>query len=168
MQIQNHGQIDRLEIPEDWLEAALSQEPLDTHSVRMFHPSNDAKVQLRLIYRGRPESEQDGQRFLECLNLQPHPLSGSEIEDLVAILREQGQLEFDIMGAETMTLNGKIILWVEGRWKDDPYWCGTIYIDADGTGRIVQEVTCFAPISSVDRQRQMFKRIIESIVWLHH
>jgi hypothetical protein len=166
MKIRNHGQIDSLEVPEHWEEAALSREPLDTHSVRMFHPADDEKVQLRLIYRGRPESEEDGRRFAYCLDLPPHALSGAELDDLVSVFREQGELEFQISAAQTMILNGRTVLWVEGSWRDDVYWCGTVYIDADGTGRVVQEVTCFAPIGSLDSQRETFKRIFESIVWV--
>lgn len=74
--------------------------------------------------------------------------------------------EFQIEKAETRDLNGKTILWVEGRWKDAPYRNATIFVNADGSGRVVQEVSCFAAEQEYQEYAPVFEHILGSLEWL--
>jgi hypothetical protein len=64
-----------------------------------------------------------------------------------------------------MDLGTRRVLWVEGRWLDSPYWSGNVFIDADGTGRTIQQLECFAELSAYDTEGPTFQHILRSIQW---
>lgn len=165
--VEKQGQVRSIRIPDDWTERAPLRESLVSPVIRTFEAPGKSSVQIRLGYRGRPESQSAGQAFLSCLKEPAHALSGTELASLSAILRDMGDaLQFEINSAQTVDINRKRALWVEGRWKGEPFWSGTLFFDADAEGRVVQEVTCFCDVSEHESFSPIFKDVLHSIQWL--
>lgn len=165
--VEKHGQVRSIRIPDEWRERQAVTEPLAVAAIRTFEAPGNPHVQIRLGYRGRPESQSAGDAFLACLKEPPHALSERELDQLSAILRDKGDsAQFQIGSAQTLEINRKRALWVEGRWKDDRFWSGTLYIDADAAGRVVQEITCFCDLADHEQFSLVFKDVLFSIQWL--
>jgi hypothetical protein len=166
MKIEHEGQINQIELPGVWHERDIQRQPLGLKQMRSFHSADNKNVQVRFIYRGHAESEETGREFQACLSAAPRALDSEEINSLAPILGDLAEPgEFDIVGAQTMDLAGRRVLWIEGRWVDAPYWSGTVFIDADGTGRVVQQVECFAELATYDVVSPTFQQILRSIQW---
>jgi hypothetical protein len=165
--VEKQGQVRSIRLPDEWRERAALTEPLAVAAIRTFEAPGNPHVQIRLGYRGRPESQSAGDAFLACLKEPVHSLSEKELGRLFAILRDMGEADqFQISSAQTLEINRKRALWVEGRWKDDRFWSGTLFIDADASGRVVQEITCFCDIADHEQFSQVFKDVLYSIQWL--
>lgn len=166
MQVENEGQIQVIELPESWTERAIQRQPLGLKTMRSFHSNENANVQVRFVYRGHPESDETGERFRLCLSTAPHRLDKSEINSLGNVLGELAEpSQFNLTSAQTMDLGGKRVLWAEGHWLSSPYWTGVVFINADGTGRVIQEVACFSALDTYESMRAAFQKILNSIRW---
>lgn len=166
MRIENEGQIRSIELPNGWTERQIERQPLVSQTMRSFHSGESDAAQIRFVYRGHAESGELGNRFRSCLSAPAHALDKSEINSLAEVLAEVGEpAEFNVIGAQTMDLQNKRVLWVEGTWVDSPYWTGTLFIDADGTGRMIQEICCFAELKSYESMAAVFQNILASLTW---
>jgi hypothetical protein len=166
MKIENEGRIGTIELPGEWHERDVQRQPLGLKQMRTFHSVENKNVQVRFIYRGHAESEETGRGLRACLSSPPRALDSADINSLAPILGDLAEpAEFNIVGAQTMDLAGRRVLWVEGRWLDSPYWSGTVFIDADGTGCVIQQVECFAELSMYEHASPAFQQILRSIQW---
>lgn len=166
MIVENEGQVRQMELPGQWIERQVQKQPLQVKQMRSFHRVDNANVQVRFVYRGHAESVETARGFQECLSRHPGVLDCTEINSLAAVIGELADPdEFRISTAQTMDLGNRRVLWVEGRWLDSPYWSGNVFLDADGTGRAIQQVECFAELSVYDAEGPLFQEILRSIRW---
>jgi hypothetical protein len=82
------------------------------------------------------------------------------------MLRERANPEvFHILSARTQDLNGKRVLLLEGRYTEIQKDLYEVFIDADGTGRVVQEVYFLAPKIEYLHYLKAVKIAFSSIEW---
>lgn len=166
-EVKAHGQIASMALPLGWLEAPDNpRSDMDAATLRKFHPEGLSDIQLCLYYRGMPMSEHAAAEFHGLLCGQAHSLTRSEIRSVEGALEGLGnETVFDILSARTEDLNGKLVLIVEGRWKEIDTDTYHILLDADGTGAQVQEIYFAAPRSQYPSRIQEAKAAIKSIAW---
>jgi len=148
MNISNHGQIENIAIPEGWVEGPVTEfQGIGTRSLREFHPPEAPDAQLCLFYRGLPVSAEGGELFREVLSEPDHQLSNDEVIALGEILRERADANvFELVNPpRTSTMSGKRVLLIEGLYKATNKYLQEMFINADGSGRVVQEIYFIAP-----------------------
>src|ERR1700733_11103789 len=119
MDIVNHGQIERLTLPDGWSEdLSVKRAKIGSRSSRQFHPKETSEARLHLFYRGFPISASEGKCFASVLSSSPHTLLSSEIKALAAVLGQRANsASFMILSLRTEDLNGRRVLVLEGRYK---------------------------------------------------
>lgn len=165
--ITNHGQIASMDIPTGWVEgAAKVYAGAGTRYFRQFYAPDIPDAKLCLFYRGLPVQPRSAQTFREVLALPAHTLEESEITALAEVLRDRGDSQqFQMRDIRTEDLNGRRVLVVEGtydRIQQDTY---ALCVDADGTGRFVQELYYLAPFIDFVSLKAEADEAIKSIVW---
>lgn len=162
----DHGQIDRMTLPHGW-EASRSQDGVvGSSTYKDFCPPDNKEVKMAFFFRGRPVSEYAATTFHTLLAKAPHILTPSEIKSVGEILRDrQDPADFSMLSAHTESLNGKMALVVEGRYKQIQQDTYAVMIDADGTGKFVQEIYFQAPKDEYARRLKDARQSIKSIHW---
>jgi hypothetical protein len=157
------GQIEAMRVPEGWVKR-------DNANIRAgaglteFHPVGHDDIRLNSFFRGTRISEKAARAFKDCLAKSPHNLTPEELKGLSQVVRDKSY-DFKVRSAKTENLNGKRILSVEGQYKDGGHTGShTLYVDSDGTGSAVQEISYTASGQdynfNMDKAQQAFKSII--------
>jgi len=167
MKLEEEGQIASIELPDGWIEEA--EEPSmfsgGRHS-RTFSSPNNSEVRFTFFYRGYPVSEADAEKFSEALGKPPHMVLSAEFHSLSEILGNLSDQDvFKPLISKTDVLNGKTVLVVEGEWLLADQYCQQIFINADGSGTVVQEIFFQAPKLEYARHMKMMKQIFSAINW---
>lgn len=158
------GQIASMPVPSGWELRTGYTLPAGA-GLTEYHPHINDDIRLNSFYRGYRIDEESAQKFKECLAQPPHELQQSEIQGLRAVLDTKGY-DFDLRSAKTVDLNGKKILWVEGAWQDAEHTnAQTIYVDSDGTGSAVQEISYSAPAKDYNTYLEEARKSLTSIQW---
>jgi hypothetical protein len=164
--IENHGQIKKITLPAGWVEGPATKGGIGTRSFREWHPVSDPDAKLCFYYRGLPTSAAAGKKFREVLDKPPHILTKAEITSLGETMRgKEDQSIFSPIMIKTEELNGKLVLTVNGRVTDRQADVKSIYVDADGTGKVVQEIYFQAPKELYLRYMKAAREAMESIEW---
>lgn len=164
--IRDHGQIDCMTLPAGWIEGESQYNVVGDSSFRQFHPPKNKDVALCFFYSGRPADDQSAVFFQSLLEQPPHSLNPAEIRNLAAIIREKASpVDFTISVSRTENLNDRTVLFVEGRYELTQQDCLAIYLDADGSGKYIQEIFFRAPTGAYDRFLLLVKPAINSIEW---
>jgi len=163
----NHGQIASMDMPAGWAEGpAKTYTGAGTRSFREFHSPDIPDAKICLYYRGLPVQPNSAQTFREVLAKPPHTLDESEISALKEVLRDRGDTEqFHLRDIRTEDLNSRRVLVVEGtydRIQQDTY---AVCIDADGSGRFVQEIYYLAPFIDFVASKADVDDAFRSISW---
>lgn len=136
------GQIRHIDIPSNWKQKQTSDN-LDT-SVGNFtaFQSDKNKDSLLCFYsRGGAMDDAAAKAFTDLLSRPVHQLTEAELNNLKPILRERLPGEnFAVTQANTQVIDGRKVLYVEGRHTNADLNVAALYIDAKGDGRFVQEV----------------------------
>jgi len=168
-EIVNHGQIDRMTFPQGWVAGEPAPNPgIGSRSFREVYRSDDRDSSMCFFYRGLPVNDQAAQTFRAVLSVPAHELTQAEIEPLSEILRFKTPVkseQFTMTSARTEDLNGKLVLIVEGRYTGGAEQIYEIYVDADGSGRFVQEIYFQAPKEQYERHFKEASDAINSIRW---
>ncbi len=158
------GQIQAMAVPAGWERRADSQLPAGA-GLTEFHAPGQDNVRLNSFYRGSRVGAEAARAFHECLAKPPHQLHANEIKALSQVLGDKDD-GFDIFFARTVDLNGKRVLSVEGSFKDKDHTSEkTIYVDTDGTGSAVQEISYAACGKDYQRYLGEAEKAFRSIVW---
>lgn len=162
--IHDQGLIKFMNIPNGWIE--FNVETFDTSQLRFFHPPDSLDAKLCYFYRGLPTETAAGQKFVELLSQSPHTLTEAEIESLNATLGESANyLAFDLTAAWTDLLNERSVMIVEGNWSRTNLRSYDVFVDVDGTGRIIQEVYYLAPPALYQQFIDEVKKCLSTIIW---
>jgi len=160
------GQVHSMSIPEDWVKrGGLDSKAMS--GLSEYHPAGHHDVKLNSFYRGMRIGADAAQAFKECLEQAPHLIEkgSEELHGLTEILGEKAR-NFNIGKAFTEVLNGKKVLVVEGSYKDAEHTTSqTRYIDSDGTGSAVQELSYTAPGALFKAYKAAAEGAIKSIIW---
>lgn len=169
MIVAGHGQIAKLELPPNWVEKTVTPPlgSLAARGEREFNPPGQDDVKLCLFYRGYPIPASSAEDFKQIISLTPHVLSDDEIDQLTDVLDNLANSEaFELRYARTLDFRGRTVLVVEGLWKVLQHEGLHFFVDADGTGRIIQEVYFTAPKADFDQYVDTVKQALSSVEWI--
>lgn len=158
------GQIATMRLPAGWSEG----EPLTirTSSLRQFNPGDKSDTALCFFYRGGPVSQLSAQSFHQVIQAPPHRLSDEEVKSIKEVLRDLAETKaFTMSTAQTANLGSKVVLIVEGTFDETLHQRYEIFVDADQSGALVQEVYFQAPKPDFDQYLEQVKAALESINW---
>jgi hypothetical protein len=168
MLVRDHGQVKLLVLPSHWREVEEIPEGPVMHGpeTRTFLLDTHPGVRLCFYFRGCPLPVPDAKAFHALLRLPAHELSADELEAVSMVIREASEPEyFELELLRTQKLKGKTILVMEGLWKEHKLCDLGLYIDADGTGAIVQELHYLAPPESYENYRSLVLELLSCIEW---
>jgi hypothetical protein len=169
MIVAGHGQIAKLELPPGWVEKNVTP-PMGSSGARgerEFNPPGRDDVKLCLFYRGSPIPGSSAEDFQQIISLTPHVLSDDEIEQLTDVLDNLANAEaFDLRYARTIDFRGRKVLVAEGVWKVLQHEGLHFFVDADGSGKIIQEVYFTAPKTDFDNYVDTVRAALGSVEWI--
>jgi hypothetical protein len=158
------GQIRSMSVPDGWTARAQAKLPCGA-GLTEFHAPGHEDIRLNSFYRGFRISATAGDAFKNVLTMPPHQLKSQELGSLTEVLRDKAR-DFDIFFARTSNLNGKRILSVEGCYKDQAHTGSkTIYVDTDGSGTAVQEISYTAGGKDYQAHLTEAEKAFRSIIW---
>ncbi len=165
--ILDEGQIKFMSIPPGFVQQLM--EPSEWHQsryVKNFHRTDNPHVRLVFYFRGNPLSEDEGGNFFRLLDTPSHNLSPEEIESLELMLYEDTEPEdFDLAVARTEELNGRDVLRFEGTWKGSNLYDVGIFILANPTTHVVQELHFLAPVKEYEDFKHYFDEALTTVLW---
>lgn len=191
MDISNIGPIKTLRAPEKWkrVTVRVSQGSRMDLPVVLLVPEQEsaARLEIGIFYRGRLESEEDGQYFHQLLEqhvkaIKPTALTPTQIKSLTRVLDLVGfnqysyptqmsgyMADFYLRTAQIHIINEKAVLRVDGEFKADnktDVYYNSLFIDADNRGRKVYEIYLLSSDKDLYlRHLTVFKEMTESIEW---
>ncbi len=160
------GQVDSMTIPEGWVKRDSVNLKANSGLVE-YHPAGDNDVRLNSYYRGYRISAEGANVFKECLASAAHAISkgSNELNSLAEVINDKTG-NFNVSSASTEVLNGKKVLVVEGSYKDAEHTTSrTVYVDSDGTGSAVQEISYIATGSLYKAHAGAADKAFKSIIW---
>jgi len=134
--------IDTLLVPREWRKEARDSNFGEVAKSLSFLPPDGQGAELALYDRGYPIASSEAQQFQTILDKAPHKLEPAEIATLNAqVLGNVGDSSaFQINAAETIRVNGKTVLSVDGEWREGGKKFHGLYVPKDASSREIQEV----------------------------
>ncbi len=161
------GQISSMSMPAGWSREPAQPSRNHTGNYVEFHSDKNPTVKMGTYYRGHRISATGAKRFHEILKAPEHELTDDEYRELSDVLRDKAKSEdFKVIKKKTVNLNGKRILLVEGEFKEIKQNAYAVYVDAEGTGEVVQEIFFQAPEADYPSYFKAAEAAIKSISWL--
>ncbi len=161
------GQIETNELPAGWSRTSAIAEGIA--SLAVFTPSDEPNVQLAFYYRGMPISQQFGEAFKNVLEKNQGVLLPRDLESISYILNDRKNSDkYQMTSAETVNLNGRIVLLVQGSWLGTNAASYEVFINAGRSGCLVQQIAFVAPKESFHRHVQKVKYSLKTIQWLEN
>lgn len=167
VEIENHGQIRSMSFPDGWQTKEVeSFEATPTKSWMEVFAKADPRASICFYYRGAPESYSVGMSFKSILEQPPHTLLPRELKVLSTVLRGKDDPKaFSIITARTADYNDKRVLIIEGRVISSQEDIYALIVDADGSGRVIQEVYYQAPKEVYLKFLRDARSALKSIKW---
>jgi len=164
--VEDIGQIRKIRLPDGFVESSRQENVEGNSSLRTFCFADDPDVRICFFYRGYCVNEPTANQFRKTLEPPVHVLSEDELARLTDLFGDKSNSRvFSIAGARTEMIFGMPILVLEGTY--DPFGernC-TVHLDADGSGRFVQEIFFQAPINRYLIYFSRFADCLTSIEW---
>ena len=164
--VEDIGQIRKIRLPDGFVESSRQDNVEGDSSLRTYCLADDTNVRLCFFYRGYGINQPTADQFRKSLEPPVHLLAKNELSTLSDLLGDKSNARvFSIAGARTETICGMPILIVEGTYHPFDERNCTIYLDADGSGRFVQEIFFQAPIDRYLSCFPHFSDALASIEW---
>ncbi|MBZ0186660.1 MAG: hypothetical protein K8F91_10460 [Candidatus Obscuribacterales bacterium] len=165
-EVTNIGQIARLTLPTGFEPGVKRAGTSGNNFFAEYHLASDPDVLLYFEYRGARMSKASSDSFRQLLEGPAHHIKADQLQEFGELLSDKrNPKDFRVDVARTQDLNGKRVLVVEGRYLKHDLQARTIYIDADGSGSAVQEVTFQTPPDKVNQHFLSGVQALESIKW---
>lgn len=191
MDITDIGPFKKISVPKEWRRNMLrvpQANRIDLPVLQLTLPGKEDELEIGIFYRGRLESEDDGENFHALLEQHrgldtPMALGPVQIRSITRILNLAGfnqysfprhlsgySPDFHLRTAQVMSLNGRPVLRVDGEFRADiapDTYYGCLFVEADDTGRKIYEMylransrdTFFWALSA-------FNQIASSVEWV--
>jgi hypothetical protein len=164
--VEDLGQIRVIELADGFVEGAHLDNVVGDSSLRRFHLTDDPETRICFFYRGYGMNEPTAAAFSKVLESDDHVLAAEELAVLEDLIGEKANKEaFAIAGARTEAVAGRRVLIVEGTYKATGERSCTVYVNADGTGRFVQEIFFQARMDGYLPKFPLFSESLMSIEW---
>jgi len=165
-EVKDLGQIAEMKLPKGFVCGTPDSAGGKTKSFQEYHSSGDPLLKVYFEYRGHRMSEGSSKTFHQLLTEAPHTLRQAEVNKLTEVLQDKSDPgAFRISVSKTVDINGKRVLVVEGQYLQQGLQARTLFVDSDGTGSAVQEITFQAPVNSFSKGIVDGAKSLESIEW---
>ncbi len=162
----NQGQIVRLDMPAGWVQSPEKHTLPATANFVEFHNEKTPEAKVCTYFRGHRISPSAGKTFKSLVKAAPHKLSQEEFLQLGEVVRDKAKdKDFELKKSETINLNGKTVLLVEGTYREIKQSAHAIFIDAEGSGEVVQELFYQAPTASYPLYLNEVEEAFKKITW---
>ena len=163
----DRGQISSMTMPAGFEKGRQVGGTFANDNFQEYHLGTNANVKFYFEYRGRRMGAESSKVFHETLERPAHSLTPQEIESLHQVLgaNRTNKEDFKINSAKTEDLNGKRVLTIEGRYPQHGLSARTVFVDSDGTGSAVQEITFQAPTAEFFKNTSASLNALKSIKW---
>jgi len=165
--VNNLGQIASMTMPPGFEKGRQSGGTFANNSFREYHQAETPEVKFYFEYRGSRMTAASANRFRQTLAQKAHELTNSELENLQEVLgaKRSSKDDFQINSARTEDLNGKRVLTVEGRYPRYHLSARTIFVDSDGSGSAVQEISFQSTTAEFAEKTALSRKVFNSIKW---
>jgi len=167
--IVDDGQVDSMVFPLGWVAGEPAENPgIGSRWFREVYREDSPETSICFFYRGLPVADGPAEAFRSVLSRPAHSLSEDELKSLTRILEHKTPLESDLFkltSARTEDWNGKTVMIVEGEYKESDDRIFEIYVDADGSGRFVQEIFYQAPSEQFLKFADEAQSALLSVKW---
>jgi hypothetical protein len=166
--IRDYGVIARMALPERWIEDAHNDDDTaDIMETRCFRAPEFSEVALYLKFSGRPNPAAARKAWMKLIESEDlSPLYARDIQDISPILGDVADAElFELTNAHVQDWNGKRILFVEGRFKEQSWRCVQLFVDIYDDGEYTQQITFGAPDMVYDAFVQTAVCAMQTISW---
>ena len=164
--LSNEGQISKMPIPSGWSRNTTNPKLSATANFVEFHSDKTPAAKICTYYRGHKVSPAAGKRFHDLLQQPDHALTKEDFLSLAEVLRDKAKsADFTVANKRTQTLHGKRVLVVEGTFKELKQKTYCVYVDANDTGEVIQEIFYQAPESVYTDYAKAAEAAIQSISW---
>ncbi len=183
MKLENVGTIREFSLPDDWYEQTDKVGSVSgLRWERLFVPAARDGAELFVSYRGVPLDE--GSRKVFTFMLKQGERGALPVEEILALHTVLGVATtgdnqytnknpadsidgptFNLLTARLVTVGGKVVLRVDGKFKNGRFYSG-IYYPAGAEGRIVEEL--FLQTRNMDAYQKynaQFETVLNSIAW---
>ncbi len=190
MDINDIGPFKRISVPSEWKRSSIrvpqgNRQELPV--VQLTIPGREDHFEIGIFYRGRLESEKDGENFHALLEQNKDLcealfLSPGQIRSLSRTLNLAGfnqysfprhlsgySADFQLRSAQVIILSGRPVLRVDGEFKADQLtdtYYESLFVDADNKGRKIYEFYVRASEKNAySRALPIFRTMTETIEW---
>ena len=190
MDINDIGPFKKITVPAEWRRTTVKipqANRMELPIIQLTMPGRELDLEMGIFYRGKLESEDDGENF-HALLLQHREiqtavtLTPGQIRSLSRILDLAGfnqytfprhltgySPDFYLKSAQVIVINGRAVLKIDGEFQNeekiDCYYNG-LFVEADDTGRKVYEMYLKVVEKEFHlRGLQTFRRMAETIEW---
>lgn len=166
LELHDLGPINRITLPPDWQLSAERYNHPGQSSLRQYSPKGDTEIRFFFYYRGLPLDTETARSLEITLKRELHVLTPDEIDKLKALLRgKENTKDFEVLSFQSMDLNSRRILVLTGIYTEDQKPMMSLFIDADGSGAIIQEIEYQAPLLSYAEYLPQIEASIQTICW---
>lgn len=164
--ISNQGQIAKLPVPEGWVETTTVAKLPPTANYAEYHKEGSKEAKFGTFYRGHKISDSAAKNFHAMLQKSGRDLTAAEYASLAEVLRDKAKADdFSVSKKRVDSIKGKNVLVVEGTFLASKQKAYFVYVDADGTGSVVQEIFFQAPEQVYKSDLENARKAISSISW---
>ena len=164
--VENIGQIRKIRLPDGFVEGPRQENVEGDSSLRTFRRADDPDLRICFFYRGYGVNQPTAEQFCKTLESPPHILSQEELARLVDLFGDKSNPQvFSIAGARTESVSGMPVLILEGTYTPFAERNCTVHLDADGSGRFVQEIFFQAPVERYLTHFPLFSDSLMTIEW---
>jgi hypothetical protein len=165
-EVTNIGQVALMKLPPGFVIGNSNRPGDGSFFFQEYHLEADPEVKVYFEYRGKRMSKEASEMFYNVLAASPHSLTQAELEGLKQLLQKRSDpAAFRTMVAKTQDIRGKRVMVVEGLFLNHGLQARTLYVDSDGTGSAVQEITFQAPSTRFANNMLQGIKSLESIIW---
>lgn len=167
VQVIDRGQISSMSMPSGFERGQTIGGSYANNSFQDYHLKSNADVKFYFDYRGSRMGAESSRLFHDLLAKPAHALTAQELESMHQVLgaNRSNKDDFRISSATTEDLNGKRVLKIEGNYPKHGLNARTIFVDSDGTGSAVQEITFQAPTAEFLKHKANSDNAFKSIRW---
>ena len=166
LEIRNYGRVEFMSMPAGWLETVLDKQPTDKSKRREFHHPTNPRARICLYFRGYKISNAASDNFRLLLSKRPHFLTPLELKSSAEVLTDRGVSDkFRLLVAATRDISNNTVLVIEGSEctsQEDAY---ILYIDIDGSGSLIQEISFQGPPHEFPHSFAQAMSAFKSIQW---
>ncbi len=165
--IESIGQVRLMTLPPNWNMKKREDKDGTQTFYEVWASPEDESTTFEFYYRATPIKDSIAKAFSLILRSDPHPLNTREIQSLGIMISYAFDKElFNLIDISTENLNGRRVLMIEGEFMQDGITRLHIFVDADNTGRAIQELIFQAPTSDYSNSVKVGERAFDSIIWV--